>query len=664
MHKACLLSAILCLSMLASGLARAESAEPRAADIIVYGGTAAGIVAAVQAARMGQSVILLEPGTHLGGTTTGGLSASDVGRAWTLGGVALEFYRAVHAYYLDDTVWKKETREEYLPKHRLIYSEDLGAQWFFEPHVAERVLRGMLAKYAIPVVTDARLNRKQGVVKEGTDIVSISTEDGKIYKGKVFIDATYEGDLMAAAGVSYLVGREPNAQYGETLNGIRFLDANRAAHVDPYIVAGDPASGLLPRIDPQPPGKEGDGDHRVQAYNFRLCLTKDPDNRIHVEKPDGYNALEYETVLRHLLGNPQAKLGDFLFTLTPMPNLKTDSNNKNLFSTDYPGMSHGWAEASYAEREKIWQQHKTYTQGLLWFLRNDERVPEPIRSEVSEWGLAKDEFASTDNWPPQLYVREARRMTGEYVVTEADCTGKTVAQDPVALASYEMDSHIVSLFVDEQGRLRIEGAFFKTVPPYPVSYRALLPKKNECTNLLVPVCVSASHAAYGSMRMEPVFMMLAQAAATAAALAVQTDTPLHDLPYERLRAKLTEDQMVMNRDRAENTTEEAPESERSRVIEQAVATLSAMGVLEDPGFWLKKARDGGLITASETASVLVTLAGFISPTEDPEAAVEILAKNGIMDSPDYWLERIQQNKQIHGRMVAHLLVAFATKYGR
>lgn len=589
--------------------------------------------------------------------TTGGLGASDVGRPWTVGGIALEFYRNIFDYYKNPAVWNIETRDEYLPKHRLIYNEGMQAQWFFEPHVAERVLRSMLEAADVPVIKEARLDRENGVVMDGQRIKTIRTEDGRSFSGKMFIDATYEGDLMAAAGVSYAVGRESNAQYGETFNGIRFLPPHRAAHVDPYVVPGDPSSGLLPRILPAAPGKEGDGDHRIQAYNFRLCLTNDPDNRVAVTKPDDYNPLEYETVLRHLQGNPTAKLGDFLFTLTPMPNLKTDSNNKNLFSTDYPGMNYDWAEASYAEREKIWQQHKTYNQGLLWFLANDERVPASIQAEVSEWGLAKDEFTDTDNWPHQLYVRQARRMVGEYVVTEADCRGQRRVDDGVTLASYEMDSHLVSLFVDEEGRLRLEGAFFHTVSPYPVSYRALLPQRGECENLLVPVCVSASHAAYGSMRMEPVFMMLAQAAATAAALAIQTDTPLHDLPVSELRQQLIAEDMVLGNPN-EMATADNPDD--SAALEEAIKKLTDLGIIQDPEYWLTNARAGRLCDLDHVDHLVLAGARQFADVDSVEQAIDMLASNGVIRSPDYWRSSEHTSRGgVRGNIVAHFITSLA-----
>ncbi len=526
------------LVLLVASVVVTMAAAPRQADVVVYGGTPGGVASAVQAARMGRSVILIEPNGHLGGVIASGLGASDIGSRSTIGGFALEFFRRIYDYYLDPAVWRQETRAAYVPRHPDTLTESFKAQWFFEPHVAEEVLRRLLNEAGVDVVVAQRLNREDGVRKQDGRIREFQTEDGQVYQGSYFIDATYEGDLMAAAGVSYIVGREGESTYNEALAGIRFLSATRAAHVSPYVVAGDPSSGLLPRIAAQPPGWEGEGDHRVQAYNFRLCLTDDPENRVPVPKPEGYNPLEYEVVLRHLLANPTVALGKILFKLTPMPNRKTDSNNTNLFSTDYVGKSYAWAEASYAEREQIWKEHRTYDQGLLWFLANDPRVPAAMREAVGQWGLPKDEFADNGHWPRQLYVREARRMIGTHVMTQADTARRFRIPDPVALASYSLDSHLVSLFVDKQGTLRLEGAFGEGASAYPVCYQALVPKRRDCLNLLVPVCLSASHVAYGSIRMEPVFMMLGQAAGAAAAIATESGAAVQDVPYDQLRAHL------------------------------------------------------------------------------------------------------------------------------
>jgi hypothetical protein len=537
-----------------------RAVEVRSADVIVYGGTASGVAAGVQAARMGRSVIVLEPGRHIGGMVTGGLGATDNGANETVSGIAIELYHQAWDYYLDEKVWTVETRDAWLPRHGLCVDKRMKAHWFLEPSVAAKLLQRMLDEAKVEVIKGARLDRSPGgVTKSGPRITEIRTEDGRRFAGKVFIDATYEGDLMAAAGVSYAVGREANSTYGETLNGIHVFDARRTKHISPFVVPGDPASGLLPRVERTTPGAEGAGDHRVQAYNFRLCLTDNPDNRLPIAKPAGYDPLQYEGTLRNITNRTSWTRGKLPFTLTPMPNRKTDSNNSGMFSTDFVGGgSDRWPKASYAEREKIFNDHKTYTLGLLWFLANDERLPTEIRESMSKWGLAKDEFTETDNFPHQLYVREARRMVGEYVMTEADCLHTRKADDPVALGSYAIDSHHVSYFVDENGALRIDGGLFSGVNPYPISYRALLPKRAQCDNLLVSVACSSSHAAMGSMRMEPVFMMLGQAAATAASISMADGHALHDLPYAKLRERLTKDGLVLVDARADKRKPRTP----------------------------------------------------------------------------------------------------------
>lgn len=530
-------------------------AAPAETDVLVYGGTAGGAMAAIQTARMGKTVVLLEPGQHLGGLTTGGLGATDAGHRYTVGGIAREFYRRIFGYYQDPAAWKFETRAAYLPRHPLIATEALQLQWFFEPKVASRILAAMLKEANVDVRLGATLDRGQGVAKDGRRITEIATTDGRRFRAKMFIDATYEGDLLAAAGAGYIVGREPNSRYNETLNGVQLAPAERTAHVSPYHVPGDPTSGLLPRVRPTH-GVQGEGDDQTQAFNFRLCLTNEPANRIPIIKPPRYDALNYEVILRHILARPEIRLNQ-VYSLTPMPNQKTDTNNRVYFSTDFVGGSHHWAEASDAERAILWQEHKDYQLGLLWFIANDPRVPAPLRAEAAHWGLAGDEFPDTRNWPPALYVREARRLVGDYVLTEHDCTGERVAPDPVTLGSYAMDSHVVNYVVDAEGRLRIDGWVAKASKPYGISYRTLLPKRTEVGNLLVSVCVSSSHVAYGSLRMEPVFMNLGQAAATAAVLALEHGTTLHELPYAVLRTRLEADGQIFDAAAAKRALEAA-----------------------------------------------------------------------------------------------------------
>jgi hypothetical protein len=535
-----ILHVISVIGLCATGAAFA--AEP-AVDVVVYGGTSGGVAAAVQAARMGKSVLLIEPGQHLGGLTSGGLGRTDIGNKGAIGGIAREFYQRIHRYYENPAAWQHETFEEYKASRRGMVDED--TMWGFEPHVAEAVYRSMLDEAKVPVLLGQRLDLKSGVSKEGTRITTLILESGKTVRGRMFIDASYEGDLLAKAGVSYAVGRESNAQYDETLNGVQVHKATKHQFnkpVDPYLNAGDPASGLLPGVHAGSPGDEGAADRRVQAYNFRMCLTDVPENRLPIPKPAGYDPLRYELLLRYI----EAGWADVLGNHAPMPNRKTDTNNHGAFSTDHIGMNYDYPEADYATREKIVADHRDYQIGLMWTLANSPRVPEKLREQIARWGLAKDEFGDAGNWPHQLYVREARRMIGVYVMTEHNCRGQCVAEDPVGLGAYGMDSHNTQRYVDESGHARNEGDVqVGGFSPYPVSYRAIVPRRSECSNLLVPVCLSATHIAYGSIRMEPVFMVLGQSAATAAVQAIDAGGDVQAIDYPRLQERLLADKQVL-----------------------------------------------------------------------------------------------------------------------
>jgi hypothetical protein len=555
----------IALALTLRGAASTPPAAPTSCDVLVYGGSASGVVAGVQAARLGRSVIIVEPGRHLGGLTSGGLGMTDTGVKSTIGGLSREFYERIYQYYTRADAWRQTTRQEYLdwlPTHWAGGPKDKEfgrIQYVFEPHVAEKIFRDLVREAGVQVIYGERLDLKRGVRKNGAAITSLALESGRVFTAKVYIDATYEGDLMAKAGVSYVTGREGNAKYGETLNGILPSGPAIFPRISPYVVPGDPASGLLPRVDPKPPGKPGDPDHRQQAYNFRVCLTNAPDNRVPFQKPANYNALDFELLARWVatMKNVQpapSRIGDTALgggdrnigiSFHKLPNRKTDSNIGSEFGSDYLGRSYGWAEADHAQREALWQEHKTYVQGLLWFLAHDERSPAPVRAEMRNWGLAKDEFTDSDHWPFQLYVREARRMVSDYVVTEHDARGVKSAEDPVALGSYHSDSHGVCLYVDEAGQLCREKGFYVRTGIFGISYRSIRPKATECTNLLVPMCLSASHAAYGPTRMEPVFMMLGQAAGAAAALAIEGGTTVQTLPYPRLRDRLRADRAVL-----------------------------------------------------------------------------------------------------------------------
>ncbi|MFO7621959.1 MAG: FAD-dependent oxidoreductase [Bacteroidales bacterium] len=522
-------------------------------DIVVYGGTSAGVSAAIQASRMGKSVVLIEPTSRIGGLTTGGLGQTDIGNKQAIGGIAREFYQNAKKYYQQPENWKWQKEEEYRDGGQTRTESDEDAMWTFEPSAALEIFHQMLAREKnITLVYNQQLDRQKGVMKKKGVITSISMESGVTYSGKAFIDATYEGDLMAAAGVSYNVGRESNKKYGETLNGVHTPDTARTmtnqlsrnsinhnfVHgVDPYREKGNPASGLLPFINPKGPGKEGSANKGVQAYCFRMCLTDHPENRIPFEKPAAYNEPDYELLLR----NYEAGETGFPWINSDMPNRKTDTNNRLGFSTDFIGQNYDYPEASYTERRAIAERHRNYQKGLMWTLAYHPRMPGHIRNEVSRWGMCKDEFTEGNGWQEQLYVREARRMISDYVITQYNCEGLAVASDPVGLAAYGMDSHHVQRYVTIEGFVKNEGNVEARVKgPYPISYRAIVPKEKQCKNLLVPVCMSATHIAFGSIRMEPVFMVLGQSAAIAASIAIEKEIPVQQVDYNELQKALLE----------------------------------------------------------------------------------------------------------------------------
>ena len=535
--------------------------------LVIYGATPAGLAAAVQARKMGLESVVIEPTGRIGGLTTGGLGQTDIGNKAAFGGLARQFYKDVKAYYEDDAAWKFQNRDEYHPNGQSCWERGEDSMWTFEPSAALKVLERWERDNALVILRHERLDRPSGVEMKDGRIVAIRTESGKRFAAKMFIDASYEGDLMAAAGVTYTIGREANSVYGETISGIqraliKYHQLN--ARVDPYVKKGDPSSGLLPGIERDVPEADGAGDRRVQAYCFRMCLTDDPRNRIPFRKPEGYNELDYELLLRNLEAGPLDGSG-MPWINSPMPNRKTDTNNRTGVSTDFIGASWNYPEATYAERAKIEAAHLKYQQGLMWTLANHPRVPERIRRAVSRWGTCKDEFVGErgDGWQNQLYVREARRMVGEYVMTEHECRGERAAPRPVALAAYGMDSHNCRRYVDADGFARNEGDIedhnvnppgsskpSERFGPYPIDYGAIVPKRGECANLLVPVCLSASHMAFGSIRMEPVFFALGQAAATAGAIALERGVDVQDVPYEMLSARLRADGQVLSVGRA------------------------------------------------------------------------------------------------------------------
>lgn len=513
-------------------------ATPASHDIVVYGGTSGGVIAAVQAAKSGRSVVLISPTAHLGGLTTSGLGWTDLGRSSILGGLSREFYHRVHQHYQDDTAWNWQTKNLGMSGQGApAFNATTEIASVFEPKVAEAVFLAMIGEEKVPVIT-GRLDLEKGVVMEGDRISRIRLEDGREFSGKIFIDASYEGDLLPGAGVSFTIGREANATHGEDYNGIQSARATKNQlrdGIDPYRTPGDPASGLLPGVNPDPGGADGDGDDRLQAYCFRMVLTDVAANRVAVAQPPGYDEADYELVFRSI----DAGQTSGFFKLDLMPNRKTDSNNTGGISTDFIGKNYGpgwnWATLNHDERLALAKQHENWQRGLIWTLQNHPRVPAAVRNSHAPWGLPADEFTDNGNWPWQLYVREARRMVSDYVMNQRHCTGELVAADSIGLAAYAMDSHNVQRHV-KNGMVKNEGDVQMRVPnPYPVSYRSIVPKSGECRNLFVPWCLSASHMAFGSIRMEPVFMILAQSAAIAADLAIRDDIAVQEVPYPQLR---------------------------------------------------------------------------------------------------------------------------------
>jgi len=542
----------------------AAQTPPATFDVVIYGGTSAGIASAIQVARMGKTAVLIEPTQFLGGLTTGGLGATDIGNKRAIGGVSREFYGRVWQHYQQPETWTRQTREDYVSRRAALVrlrevargetrqtreaEPDEKTMWTFEPHVATKIYDQMLheVREKVTVVKGERLNlARGGVVKQGARITRIVMESGRSFEGKMFIDATYEGDLLAKAGVSYHVGREANTVYGETLNGVQV--AHTVSHqfrkqVDPYIKAGDPKSGVLPGINVDGPGEEFSGDRKVQAYNFRMCTTDVPENRRAWEKPANYDPQWFELLLRNF------EAGDDRVPWNPvwMPNRKTDTNNNYAISTDFIGQNWDYPEADYASRAKIWRAHEDWQKGLMWTLANNPRVPEKVRAEFQRLALAKDEFTDNDNWPRQLYVREARRMISDYVMTEKNCTRAEVVPDSVGMGAYNMDSHNIQRFITKEGFVRNEGDVQVRVRPYPISFRSIRPKASDCTNLLAPTCLSSSHIAFGSIRMEPVFMVLGQSSATAAVHAIEQGVDIQKIDPAKLQVRLEKDGQMLD----------------------------------------------------------------------------------------------------------------------
>ncbi len=517
----------------------------RQADVIIYGGTCAAVIAAVQVKKMGKTVIVVSPDKHLGGLSSGGLGFTDTGNKEVIGGLSREFYQRLYTHYQKETSWKWQKKEEYGNKGQGTPALDgtNRTMWIFEPHAAEGVFEDFVKEYKLTIYRNEWLDRSaKGITKKSGGITSIKTLSGNVYQGKMFIDATYEGDLMALAGVKYHVGREANSVYGEKWNGVQagvFQHGHYfKANVSPYKIEGDPKSGLLPEISAEPIAENGTGDNKIQAYCFRMCLSNNPDNRIPFPKPEGYDPARYELYARVFKTGWRETYDKF----DPIPNRKTDTNNHGPFSTDYIGKNYDYPEASYERRQEIIKDHELYQKGLMYFLQNDPRVPADVQDKMKQWGLPKDEFTDNGNWPHQLYIREARRMIGEFVMKEADALAQTKVPNPIGMGSYALDAHNAQRYVKSDGFVQNEGDIgVHPKSAYSIAYGSILPKENECNNLLVPVCVSSSHIAFGSIRMEPVFMILGQSAATAAVLAIEGKMSPQKLPYEKLREVLLKD---------------------------------------------------------------------------------------------------------------------------
>jgi FAD-dependent oxidoreductase family protein len=522
---------------------RDGSAKAISADVVVYGGTSAGVIAAVQVARMGKSVALIEPGRHIGGMSVEGLGGSDIDNhrefqnSSAVGGLALEFYRRVSRHY---------GRLEKFDRTVAARAKDPSI-WRFESSVAEAVFNELVREHGVRVFLNHRLSEIKGVEKDTKTnrVVAIRCENGAEFRSSMFIDATYEGDLLAFAGVGTAIGREANSKYGEIKNGIRAENTYRQfeVRVDPYRIPGDPRSGLIPTIQDEPLGTPGEGDQRIQAYCFRLCLTKIPANRIPFSKPDNFDPEQYEIYRRY------AKAGGNLWKPSAsLPNGKTDQGSWHDLSANLYGMNHAYPGGSYATRERIYRQHLTFTQGLCWFLANDPDLPEDVRREWAQWGLCKDEFQDNGGWPRRFYVRDARRMVSDYVITEHHTrkTNQLAVPDPVAVAFWPPDTHHVRRIVRD-GAAYNEGFVFggDDWAPFGVSYRALVPRASECSNLLAPTSLSSSHVGYGAIRLEWTYMALGQSAATAACLAIDDKVPVQQVKYAKLRARLLADKQVL-----------------------------------------------------------------------------------------------------------------------
>lgn len=517
-----------------------DSSKP---DVVIYGGTSAAITAAVQLSQMNKSVIIVCPEKHIGGLSASGLGFTDIGDKRVIGGLSREFYHRVYKHYQNQDSWKWQDRNEYenVGQGTTAINDSMQTMWTFEPHVAENIFEELIAENEITILRDEWLDRENGVVMEDGKIKSITMLSGKTFEAEIFMDATYEGDLMAAAGINYHVGREANNVYNETWNGVQAGHYHHShnfqqLNISPYVIPGDSTSGLLPRISPEPLAENGSGDKLVQAYNYRLCTTNAEGNVVAFEKPENYDPSQYELLRRVFRGGRYSMFGG-----GKIPNNKRDVNNVGPFSSDNIGMNYDYPEASYEERKVILEEHISYHKGLLYFWGHDESVPEEHREDIKKWGLAKDEFVDNGHWPYQIYVREARRMIGDFVMTENEIMGRHKVDQPIGMGSYTMDSHNTQRYITAEGYVQNEGDLgVDADQPYQIHLGTVMPKKEECKNLLVLTAISSSHIAFGSIRMEPVFMILGQSAGMIAAMALDQEAEIHDVEYNELKTSLLE----------------------------------------------------------------------------------------------------------------------------
>ena len=538
----------LVLLILITGFMPAFAQNTIKRDVVIYGGTSTAIATAVQLVRMNKSVLIVCPEKHIGGLSASGLGFTDLGNKNVIGGISREFYQRVYNHYQNEDAWKWQARKDYGNEGQgtVAIDGELKTMWTFEPHVAEGIFEEFIRENNIQVLRDKWLDREKGVKMKNGKIVSITMLSGEKFEAEIFVDATYEGDLMAAAGVKYHVGREANSVYNETWNGVQCNQFHHShnfqqLNISPYVIPGDSTSGVLPRISTEPPGEQGSGDRRVQAYNYRLCTTNAEGNVVPFEKPANYDPDQYELLRRVFRAGRTSMFGG-----GQIPNNKRDVNNVGPFSSDNIGMNYDYPEASYEKRKEILDEHINYHKGLLYFWGNDESVPERLRESFKKWGLAKDEFQDNGHWPYQIYVREARRMIGEFVMTENEILGKSSVDQPIGMGSYTMDSHNVQRYITPEGFVQNEGDLgVDADQPYQIHLGTILPKKAECKNLIVPSAVSSSHIAFGSIRMEPVFMILGQSSGTIAAMAIDKKIGLHDLKYDEIRKRLIADSQIL-----------------------------------------------------------------------------------------------------------------------